>query len=229
MCLSPFLLASVTLTFSAQVVKHFAVVPPPHPPLRVNVASCVPLCTVGREREWRCGNRMWTESEWAKEQGKGQGLGQGKGQEQGQRPGKEQSKWRGQVPAACCYGYGHGALQRSMVYALRNFRFWLLLVAQRSSDADNCSSRSKNSAHPRCQYPPPSLRSANKPLTLCLPLPHSTATATLWHFLYCCCVRACCCFCFVAAALLCCCAAAAAFDATAGSKFPLNVHFCTSF
>lgn len=108
--------------------------------------------------------------------GTGKGAGTGAGQEQGQvqvqeqEQEQEQSKWRGGgAVAACCYGYGHGALQRSMVYALRNFRFRLLLVAQRSSDADNCSSRSKNSAHPHCQGLSLPLCYTNKPLTLCLP------------------------------------------------------------
>lgn len=169
MCLSPFLLASVTLTFSAQVVKHFAVVPPPlsfSPWALMQPAVC--HCALWGERESGDVERMWTEREWAKTLEQGQGKGQEQRLEQGQGLGQGQAKWRGAV-AACCYGYGHGALQRSMVYALRNFRFRLLLVAQRSSDADNCSSRSKNSAHTRCQYPPPSLRCANKPLTLCLP------------------------------------------------------------
>lgn len=105
--------------------------------------------------------------------------------------------------------------------------------------ADNCSRRSKNRAHPRCQNLPLSASWVCKQTVNTLPYSQAPSRSARYS-LNCNCnfvalLILLLLFVLVAAFVLwllllcCCCSAAAAFDATAGSKFPLNVHFCTSF
>lgn len=186
------------------------------PPLRVNAASCVPLCTVGREN--------------------GEGYGQSLSWRR--RLGLEQEQGRG----GGCLLLWLWSRRFATVYGLRATQFPFPVAAcrtaQRSTAQTTAAVVPKIEHNPRCQnLPLPTFwlrkQTVNTlPYSQPLPLPSCSARYSLncnCNFVALLIVLLPLLLLFLLLLLFCGCCSAAAFDATAGSKFPLNVHFCTSF